>query len=222
MPHSVTPETTPADDTPRTISQVDAIKPEPDTQDVAMEDAPTPPPAPVAEKAKVNLEELFDDEDSDEEFPSSAPVVKEEELSQPAPMYVQHAARGPWEQTATDSVQQDNFQIHLLRPRNNARLLPTPLPLPPTLPMAQSLRYPLSTFRASRIRLHPSQRCLPALSILSYGRSSPETMHPNAAIAIRDWTNVLHESEGQEDVTESQCIQTADEGAGLRYRYDGL
>lgn len=87
MPHSVTPESTPAEDSSRAISQVDAIKSEPDTQDVAMEDAPTPPP-PTSEKAKVNLEELFDDEDSDEEFPSSAPVVKEEELSQPAPMYV--------------------------------------------------------------------------------------------------------------------------------------
>jgi DNA primase small subunit len=83
MPHSVTPESTPGDES-RTISQVDTIKSEPETQDVAMDVAPSPPP----EKPKVNLEDLFDDEDSDDEFPSSAPVVKsEEESSQPAPLY---------------------------------------------------------------------------------------------------------------------------------------
>ena len=85
MPHSVTPESTPAEEPPATLSQADIVKPEPETQDVAMEDAPTPA---VAEKPKVNLEELFDDEDSDEEFPSSAPVpTSQEDLSQPAPMY---------------------------------------------------------------------------------------------------------------------------------------
>lgn len=85
MPHSITPESTPADDSSRTISQVDSIKQEPETQDVTMDDAPSPP---AAEKPKVNLEALFDDEDSDDEFPSSAPAVKsEEESSQPAPMY---------------------------------------------------------------------------------------------------------------------------------------
>jgi DNA primase small subunit len=82
MPHSVSPESTLAEDSPRTISQADIVKSEPGSQDVAMDDAPSP----AAEaKPKVNLEELFDDEDSDEEFPSSAPVVKsEEESSQPA------------------------------------------------------------------------------------------------------------------------------------------
>lgn len=49
-----------------------------------MEDAPSPP-AP-AEKPKVDLEELFDD-DSDGEFASSAPIKSEEEASQPVPMY---------------------------------------------------------------------------------------------------------------------------------------
>jgi hypothetical protein len=69
------------------MSQADAIKSEPETQDVAMDDAPSPPAA--AEKPKVNLEELFDDDDdSDGEFASSAPAVKsEEDLSQPAPLY---------------------------------------------------------------------------------------------------------------------------------------
>jgi DNA primase small subunit len=87
MPHSVTPETMSADETSNPPSQVDNIKSEPETQDVAMDDAPSPA---VAEKPKVNLEELFDDEDSDDEFPSSAPVVKsEEESSQPAPLFVQ-------------------------------------------------------------------------------------------------------------------------------------
>lgn len=65
------------------MSQVDTIKSEPGTQDIAMEDAPTPP---AAEKPSVNLEDLFDDDDSDEDFPSSAAQVKEEDLSQPAPM----------------------------------------------------------------------------------------------------------------------------------------
>lgn len=69
------------------MSQMDTIKSEPETQDVAMDDVPRPA---TEEKPKVNLEELFDDEDSDEEFASSAPVVKsEEESSQPAPMYIQ-------------------------------------------------------------------------------------------------------------------------------------
>jgi DNA primase small subunit len=49
-----------------------------------MEDASSPV---AAEKTRVNLEELFDDEDSDGEFASSAPVKPEEEASQPAPMY---------------------------------------------------------------------------------------------------------------------------------------
>jgi len=85
MPHSISPESTPADETPQSASQVDNIKPEPETEDVAMEDAPAPA---AADKAKVNLEELFDDEDSDDEFKSSAPVaISQEDASQPAPMY---------------------------------------------------------------------------------------------------------------------------------------
>lgn len=72
------------DDSPNTVSQVDTIKSEPESQDVAMDDV-SPPPA--AEKPKVNLEELFDDDDSDDEFPSSAPIqTSQEELSQSAPM----------------------------------------------------------------------------------------------------------------------------------------
>jgi DNA primase small subunit len=86
MPHSVTPEATPGEESSRTVSQVDTIKSEPETQDVSMDDAPSPA---AEQKPKVNLEELFDDEDSDEEFPSSAPAVKsEEESSQPPPLYV--------------------------------------------------------------------------------------------------------------------------------------
>ena len=89
MPHSVSPESTPAGGSSREMSQADDIKPEPETQDATMEDAPSPPaPAPApTEKSKVNLEELFDD-DSDGEFASSAPVKSEEEASQPAPLYV--------------------------------------------------------------------------------------------------------------------------------------
>jgi DNA primase small subunit len=84
MPHSVTPESTAGEESSAAVSQVDIVKSEPETQDVAMDDAPS---ATAMEKPKVNLEELFDDEDSDDEFPSSAPGVKsEEELSQPAPL----------------------------------------------------------------------------------------------------------------------------------------
>lgn len=74
------------DDASQEMSQDASIKAEPETQDVVMEDD-------VAVKPKVNLEQLFDDEDSDEEFPSSAPAAtapeeeEEEAASQPAPMY---------------------------------------------------------------------------------------------------------------------------------------
>jgi DNA primase small subunit len=83
MPHSITPESTPADDVSQTMSQA-PIKPEHDPQDIAMEDAPTPA---EADRAKVDLEALFDDEDSDQEFPSSAPVKSEEDPSQPKALY---------------------------------------------------------------------------------------------------------------------------------------
>ena len=94
MPHATpdsTADTSTADDSSRTMSQGDTVKPEPETLDVTMDDAPSSsePAAAVVEKPKVNLEDLFDDEDSDEEFPSSAPGVKsEEDLSQPAPLYM--------------------------------------------------------------------------------------------------------------------------------------
>jgi hypothetical protein len=84
MPHSTTPESNSADTPSATASQVDNIKPEPTTQDATMEDASSPV---AAEKTRVDLEDLFDDEDSDGEFASSAPVKPEDEASQPAPMY---------------------------------------------------------------------------------------------------------------------------------------
>lgn len=85
MPHSVTPEAASGEESSSTTSQNDTIKPEPETQDVAMEDA-SPPSA--AEKPKASLEELFDDDESDEEYPSSAPVAtSQDDPSQPAPMY---------------------------------------------------------------------------------------------------------------------------------------
>ena len=71
------------------MSQADDIKPEPETQDATMEDAPSP--AAPTQKSKVSLEDMFDDDDdneSDGEFASSAPVKSEEESSQPAPVYV--------------------------------------------------------------------------------------------------------------------------------------
>ncbi|KAJ4312373.1 p48 polypeptide of DNA primase [Neodidymelliopsis sp. IMI 364377] len=89
MPHFISPDSTPADESSREMSQADNIKPEPETQDAAMEDAPSPAPAPVpTEKSRVNLEELFDDDDSDGEFASSAPIKSEEEASQSAPLKI--------------------------------------------------------------------------------------------------------------------------------------
>ena len=84
MPHSTTPDSSSAETPSATASQVDNIKPEPTTQDATMEDASSPV---AAEKTRVDLEELFDDDESDGEFASSAPVKSEEEASQPAPMY---------------------------------------------------------------------------------------------------------------------------------------
>ncbi|KAL5118695.1 p48 polypeptide of DNA primase [Pleosporales sp. CAS-2024a] len=87
MPHSVTPDAMSADESSRPASQADNIKSEPGPQDVAMDEAPS---TAGAEKAKVSLEALFDDGDSDDEFASSAPGVKseEEEASQPAPLNI--------------------------------------------------------------------------------------------------------------------------------------
>jgi DNA primase small subunit len=52
-------------------------------QDLEMADAPA-----EADKTRVNLEDLFEDEDSDNEFSSSLPQVKTEEppSSPPAPV----------------------------------------------------------------------------------------------------------------------------------------
>ncbi|KAJ4349052.1 p48 polypeptide of DNA primase [Ascochyta clinopodiicola] len=91
MPHSISPESTPAEDSSREMSQADDTKPEPEAEarDATMEDAPSPASTSApAEKPKVNLEELFDDDDSDGEFASSAPVKSEEEASQPAPLKI--------------------------------------------------------------------------------------------------------------------------------------
>lgn len=85
MPHSITPESTAASAGNVEMSQTETMKSEPDTQDVPMDDVPS---APTESKSKTNLEALFDDEDSDGEFASSAPVAKEGQSSQPAPMCV--------------------------------------------------------------------------------------------------------------------------------------
>ncbi|KAF3035668.1 hypothetical protein E8E12_003835 [Didymella heteroderae] len=87
MPHSVSSESTPAGESSREMSQADDIKPGPETQNATMDDAPSP--AAPTEKPKVNLEEIFDDDDdSDGEFASSAPIKSEEEASQPAPVKI--------------------------------------------------------------------------------------------------------------------------------------
>jgi DNA primase small subunit len=79
------------------MSQADDIKPEPEpepeTQDATMDDAPSPP-AP-ADKSKASLEALFDDGDDDDsegEFASSAPIKSEEDASQPEPVYAQYSS----------------------------------------------------------------------------------------------------------------------------------
>ncbi|KAF2640312.1 prim-pol domain-containing protein [Massarina eburnea CBS 473.64] len=92
MPHSITSESTPMDDSSNPVSQTmkqepdtqDIVKQEPDTQDIAMGDAPN---ATEDNKEEVNLEGIFDDGDSDGEFASSAPQVKSEEPSQSAPTF---------------------------------------------------------------------------------------------------------------------------------------
>lgn len=160
MPHSMSPESIPADDSSRTTSQVDTVKSEPNTQDISMADAPTPPKG-EDDQAKVDLEDLFDDDDGDgdddQEFASSAPQFKSEEEpsqpSQPAPMYLSSLFLF---YIYTDSEQQNNLQVHLLGPRNHARLLPTPLPLPLPLPMAQPLHAAYQRLCVPRICLHTS------------------------------------------------------------------
>jgi DNA primase small subunit len=76
MPHSVTSQASPGADSP---AESVPIKEEPSTQsqDVVMEDADT---AETEQKDKVNLEELFDDEDSDQEFSSSAQTASQNEI----------------------------------------------------------------------------------------------------------------------------------------------
>ncbi|ORY07553.1 DNA primase small subunit [Clohesyomyces aquaticus] len=61
-------------------------EPEPQAQDVTMSDTPSPV---QGSNDKVNLEDLFDDEDSDPEFPSSVPQINsEEEPSQTEPIKI--------------------------------------------------------------------------------------------------------------------------------------
>ena len=86
MPHSIRPDVAPTEESSHTMSQVDAIKCESNAypQDMEMVDSP------AMQAAKVSLEDLFGDEDSDpDEFSSSAPtkhLKSEEEPSQPVPL----------------------------------------------------------------------------------------------------------------------------------------
>ncbi|PVH94382.1 prim-pol domain-containing protein [Periconia macrospinosa] len=84
MPHSVSPGSTPAEGATQTMSQA-TNHAEPEIEDTTMEEAPNPA---EAEAAKVNLEDMFDDDDPDDEFTSSAPQFRpkeeEEEPSQEA------------------------------------------------------------------------------------------------------------------------------------------
>lgn len=151
MPHSQSSEHTPASDVMLDMSQTSTVKAEPDVEDVAMADAPLASES----KAKANLEALFDNDDSDDEFPSSAPVIKEES-SQPAPMYGLPHTTNTYERHS-DQIQKNLPEIILLRPRDHARLLPTIIPFPPVVSVAQSLRYTLTRLHAPRVRFHASQ-----------------------------------------------------------------
>lgn len=92
MPHSITPESTAAIVGAVEMSQTETIKSEPEMQDVPMDDVPS---VAAETKSKTNLEALFDDEDSDGEFASSAPVVREDQSSQPIPLCVLHCCVTP-------------------------------------------------------------------------------------------------------------------------------
>ena len=90
MPHSLSPREVPFDDTSRPMSQADdAMKSEPNTQDVAMDDAD------MTAQTKKDLEAMFDGDDDDiaddipdDAFPSSPPQADSQEASQPAPVSV--------------------------------------------------------------------------------------------------------------------------------------
>ena len=89
MPHSTSPEPSLVDDSilPHVPAQPlnDGPKEEPfvESPDTIMSDGIS---TLEAEAKQVNLEELFDDEDSDEEFPSSAPQIKSEDISSQEPV----------------------------------------------------------------------------------------------------------------------------------------
>ena len=89
MPHFTLPEPSPVDDSilPHVPAQPlnEGPKEEPfvESQDTIMSDSISPS---EAEAKRVNLEELFDDEDSDEEFPLSAPQIKSEDISSQEPV----------------------------------------------------------------------------------------------------------------------------------------
>ena len=90
MPHSISPESTPANDQSQTISQVSQIETVGvESQDVEMSGTPDAD----QEMKDIDLEALLFADDDDDEFGSSAPQIKEESSqipSQPAPMYVRH------------------------------------------------------------------------------------------------------------------------------------
>lgn len=212
MPHSVTPESTPAEETSQAVSLPDTTKPESETPDVAMEDAPT---AAAAEAAKVKLEELFDDADSDPEFPSSVPApTSQEDASQPAPMYAPTCPPPAWCST-TNTAQQDYISIVILRPRCDAGFLPASLSFSSALSMAQPFGDSEQRLCPSRVRFHAAQRRLPTLPVLSLGRSTAKAMHKHAALTFRNRPHVQHQPKRPKDAAKSQRFPTADEGIGL-------
>jgi DNA primase small subunit len=83
MPHSITPDLASTDDIPRTMSQA-TIEAEHNSEDISVQDAPS---LAEADTTKAGLESLFDDDVSDQDFPSSAPVQSEQDQPQPTTLY---------------------------------------------------------------------------------------------------------------------------------------
>ena len=175
MPHSISPETRPPSEPMETDDQQDGSSspiPTPgdsDAMDVSQSGAPD-----VDKKVDVKLEDLFQTDDEDEEFLSSAPTGAAPASSSPLPDAAYDflaLATAFHDSRNADDLKTCPARGQILRPRNHARLLPAPLPLPAALPMAEPFRQALQRLCASRVRFHPVKRCLPPLPKLYYPRT---------------------------------------------------
>ncbi|OCL14118.1 hypothetical protein AOQ84DRAFT_359191, partial [Glonium stellatum] len=96
MSHSLSPDASPVDDDilphapPKPLNDAPKEESTLEPQDAIMSDGISPL---EAEAKRMNLEELFDDEDSDQEFPSSAPQIKSEETLSQEPVTIKAGAK---------------------------------------------------------------------------------------------------------------------------------